>query len=112
MSVAGRTDGHSFVLPYDAIAAYLCFGYGGGTLRDLFAGDPVTFLTSDKIPTHWCVAWALVNLTPGDRVYRALQQPLSVLRVVSLVFDAIDTATAVSNSVEKGCVNLFSRVET
>ena len=83
-------------------AGYLCNGYGGSTLRNLILGLPPSLVTSVDTPWYWLVCSLLVYYSPGDLVFKACEQRGSPVRALVLFGEAVDSATTLCGSYEKG----------
>eukprot|EP00037_Helgoeca_nana_P036737 m.12846 g.12846 ORF g.12846 m.12846 type:complete len:263 (-) comp7905_c0_seq2:1125-1913(-) len=88
--------------PFDLVAPFFCHAFGGTTFRDWCIAEVPGVFTSDQMTKHWLLAWLLVYFSPGDIAFRLLEDRRSPLRAITLVYEAIDAATTISGSVEKG----------
>jgi len=85
------------------VGAYFCHGYGGSSLRDILLGQPISANSSDDVVPHYLLfGYLLVNYSPGDYVYKALQKPHHPLRLCVQFGEAVDDNTTITGAFEKG----------
>mmetsp|Transcript_10378 Transcript_10378/g.11917 ORF Transcript_10378/g.11917 Transcript_10378/m.11917 type:complete len:262 (-) Transcript_10378:1633-2418(-) len=93
------TEKRSWLL--DPFCAYLCHAFGGSTLRDLSMGQTPSLFGNPDVPGGFFLAYLLVNNSPFDFVYKAVNTPKSPIRLIVTAYEAVDCATTVFGSVEK-----------
>ena len=77
------------------------YGFGGTVLRDLALGRPPSFVSSKDIHKYYVAALVLVNLSPGDVIYKMMQTQMHPLRLTCQAVESIDAITTLCSSFEK-----------
>ena len=80
------------------------YGFGGTVLRDLVLGRPPSFVSSRDIHKYYIAALVLINLSPGDMIYKMMQTPMHPLRLTCQAVESIDAITTLCSSFEKAKV--------
>ena len=86
---------------YQLIAPWFMYGFGGTVLRDLALGRPPSFVASKDIHKYYITALLLMNMSPGDMVYKMMQTRMHPLRLTCQAVESIDAVTTLCSSFEK-----------
>uniref|UniRef100_A0A7S2SJ51 Uncharacterized protein n=1 Tax=Mucochytrium quahogii TaxID=96639 RepID=A0A7S2SJ51_9STRA len=87
---------------YNFVCAFFCHGFGGTHFRDWAVAKPPGIFTNPDLPKTWALAFALVYFSPFDVVFQLINTPGTVTSLCVTSFEAIDSATTICGSVEKG----------
>ena len=81
---------------YSLVAAYFCYGYGGGTVRDWVMAQPPLAFTNDNVLISWMWAWIL-TYNSNNFIFKHCNSkaPLNPLKMLIQSLDAIDSAGGV-----------------
>ena len=84
------------------IGSYFCHTYGGTVFRDLFLGLAPTLIAHPTVSKYWLFTFLITTHLPGDPVFTVYKSKGSFLRIVMRGGEAIDAATTICSSFEKG----------
>jgi hypothetical protein len=87
---------------YSFVCAFFCAGFGGTHFRDWAMGLTPSSFTNPDLPKAWLLAFGLVYYAPFDLVFKLAETRRTLSSAILTTFEAIDSATTLCGSVEKG----------